>query len=138
MAAGAKSGGDGDQGTAVTLEADVPRFVILEHDHPVLHWDLMLEAGSVLNTWRLAVAPEPNLVIDALALGDHRLAYLEYEGPVSGNRVLVKCWYSGELSEMPDSTPGTLLLLLHGARVDGFIDLTMMENERWQFRWTKP
>ena len=26
----------------------MPRYVILEHDHPVLHWDLMLEAGGVL------------------------------------------------------------------------------------------
>src|SRR5437879_2020084 len=30
------------------------RFVILEHDHPQLHWDLMLEAGPALRTWRLS------------------------------------------------------------------------------------
>ena len=28
----------------------VPRFVILEHDYPELHWDFMLEAGAVLKT----------------------------------------------------------------------------------------
>ena len=35
----------------------MPRFVILEHDHPQLHWDFMLEVGEVLWTWRLATAP---------------------------------------------------------------------------------
>ena len=35
----------------------MPRFVILEHDHPVVHWDLMLEAGEALRTWRLAAPP---------------------------------------------------------------------------------
>src|SRR2546429_613448 len=37
----------------------MPRFVILEHDHPELHWDLMLEAGPVLRTWPLAAPPQP-------------------------------------------------------------------------------
>ena len=43
------------------------RFVILEHDHPKLHLDLMLEAGDVLQTWRLAGAPSPGRSIDATA-----------------------------------------------------------------------
>lgn len=65
----------------------MPRFVILEHDHPELHWDFMLEAGDVLKTWRLARMPaQAGESIPALRLGDHRLAYLDYEGPVSGNR----------------------------------------------------
>ena len=36
----------------------MPRFVILEHDHPSLHWDFILEVGEVLWTWRLS-APRP-------------------------------------------------------------------------------
>ena len=35
----------------------MPRFVILEHDHPRLHWDLMLQTGDALRTWRLASPP---------------------------------------------------------------------------------
>ena len=35
----------------------MPRFVILEHDHPHLHWDLMLEADGSLHAWRLACVP---------------------------------------------------------------------------------
>ena len=56
----------------------MPRFVILEHDHPVLHWDLMLEADGVLQTWRLAQPPALACVIDASAIDDHRLFYLEF------------------------------------------------------------
>src|SRR5205807_395991 len=43
----------------------MPRFVILEHDHPELHWDLMLEAGPVLRTWRLAAPPQPGRAVAA-------------------------------------------------------------------------
>ena len=79
------------------------RFVILEHDHPVMHWDLMLEAGDVLQTWRLMQPPESvGCAIEATALGDHRVMYLDYEGPVSGDRGTVKRWDAGEFSEDPD------------------------------------
>lgn len=51
------------------------------------HWDLMLEAGDVLATWRLATPPSASTgTIDAHHIGDHRKAYLDYEGPISGDR----------------------------------------------------
>jgi hypothetical protein len=62
------------------------RFVLLEHDHPVLHWDLMIEAGGVLRTWRLPRLPSDVDEMTAEAIADHRLAYLDYEGEVSGGR----------------------------------------------------
>lgn len=64
----------------------MPRFVLLEHDHPFLHWDLMLECGAVLRTWRLAEMPGAAGSIAVEALPDHRRRYLDYEGPVSGGR----------------------------------------------------
>jgi hypothetical protein len=64
----------------------MPRFVILEHDHPHRHYDLMLEAGDVLWTWRLPRLPQVGDVMDAERVFDHRLVYLDYEGPISGNR----------------------------------------------------
>ncbi|HTU18613.1 MAG TPA: DNA polymerase ligase N-terminal domain-containing protein [Gemmataceae bacterium] len=73
----------------------MPRFVILEHDHPFLHWDLMLEAGSVLRTWRLAALPRCNEAIVATAVFDHRWLYLDYEGPIHGGRGQVVRWESG-------------------------------------------
>src|SRR5262245_48875567 len=65
----------------------MPRFVILEHDYPERHWDFMVEVGESLWTWRLPVLPQPGMgPIPATRIGDHRRAYLDYEGPVSGNR----------------------------------------------------
>jgi hypothetical protein len=74
----------------------MPRYVILAHDHPIVHWDLMLERDGVLRTWRLSGWPTTTGEIVADALGDHRLAYLDYEGPVSGGRGSVTRWDAGE------------------------------------------
>lgn len=63
----------------------MPRYVLLRHDHPILHWDLMLEVGSTLWTWRLSTPPDDQ-PRRAERLGDHRRIYLDYEGPVSGGR----------------------------------------------------
>ena len=68
------------------------RFVILAHDWPHPHFDLMIEVAGVLRTWRLSELPRGKSVADRPAerLGDHRLAYLDYEGPVSGGRGTVR------------------------------------------------
>ncbi len=78
------------------------RFVILRHELPGperggVHWDFMLEQGTVLRTWALALEPNSATQIAADALVDHRLAYLDYEGPISGDRGQVTQWDIGEL-----------------------------------------
>ena len=114
----------------------MPRFVILEHDHPFLHWDLMLEAGAVLQTWRLAAAPDVGVApIEATALGDHRALYLDYEGPVSGKRGTVKRWDAGVFTETPASTAATRILILEGMRVFGRCRLRHVEGSSWRFEW---
>lgn len=62
------------------------RFVILEHDHPFLHWDLLLEDSNALRSWRLLAPLKTDCWLAAEKLPDHRKIYLDYEGPVSGNR----------------------------------------------------
>ncbi len=112
----------------------MPRFVILEHDHPVLHWDFMLEAGSILKTWRLAEAP--NTIgewIEALPLGDHRVAYLDYEGPVSGGRGRVRRWDQGEYESLPALEGEAVRVLLNGEIIRGAIVIKEMEA-RWVFQ----
>src|SRR5947208_3096689 len=96
----------------------MPRFVILEHDHPHLHWDFMLEAGDVLRTWRLAGPPSPGGVVVAEPLFDHRRAYLDYEGPVSGNRGTVKRWDGGTFAWEADEA-GRVVVRLAGGRLNG-------------------
>lgn len=87
----------------------MPEFVVLEHDWPELHWDLMLESGSSLATWRLKHSPRTGLWIPAERIADHRKAYLNYEGPVSGNRGCVSRQFSGQFS--PELAPADSMTL---------------------------
>src|SRR5207253_10100415 len=103
--------------THYDLEPAVPRFVILEHDHPELHWDLMLEVGDVLWTWRLCGDPETvGEAIPAQRIGEHRLLYLDYEGPVRGGRGTVRRWDAGTY-EMELCEPQRMCFRWQGARV---------------------
>lgn len=79
----------------------MPRFVVLQHDWPQLHWDLMLENGANLRTWRLAEAPRPGNSIALVRLPPHRSIHLDYEGPVSGNRGTVRRVLSGSYHPVP-------------------------------------
>ena len=111
----------------------MPRFVVLTHDHPVLHWDLMLEQGDSLRTWRLAQPPDAAGSIAAEALPDHRLAYLDYEGPVSGDRGTVERWDSGEY-EVVESIADYLVVRLSGRKLVGLAALERVHGTPWRFR----
>jgi hypothetical protein len=109
----------------------MPRYVILLHELPAgqklarggtTHWDLMLEWGTVLRTWALSCEPALGLTCDAQQLADHRLAYLEYEGPVSGNRGHVTRWDAGEY-EIESQADHALALILHGPRLPSRLSL---------------
>ncbi len=52
------------------------------------HFDLMIEDGPTLATWKIDVPPETASVegIPCERIADHRRRYLEYEGPISGDR----------------------------------------------------
>src|SRR5262245_50341727 len=113
----------------------MPRYVILEHDHPGLHWDFMLETGGVLLTWRLAAPPEPEILIPALALADHRLQYLDYEGPVSGNRGLVKRWDAGTFSWLEQEAE-RIVVRLTGQKLAGTACLQQQGEEKWSLSFT--
>ncbi len=74
----------------------MPRFAVLIHDSPRgLHYDFFLEAGDVLKTWALPQLPAPGVETECEALDDHRLTYLDYEGPISGGRGTVARWDRG-------------------------------------------
>jgi hypothetical protein len=108
----------------------MPRFVILEHNHPMLHWDLMLEAGPVLRTWRLAAPPRPGEAIAATAVFDHRLLYLDYEGPISGGRGRVVRWEHGTFTgPVPGEPP--VIVHLHGERLHGVLRLEQIDGDSW-------
>ncbi len=73
----------------------MPRFVVLEHRWNGIHFDLMLERDGALRTWSLGEPLTDARTIAANPLPDHRLVYLLYEGPISGDRGFVKRLDSG-------------------------------------------
>jgi len=69
----------------------MPRFAILHHTTPADaekpdHYDLLLEDEEILKTYTLEEFPAVGAVVTATANFDHRLIYLDYEGPISGGR----------------------------------------------------
>jgi hypothetical protein len=114
----------------------MPDFVILEHDHPHLHWDFMLEAGDGLRTWRLAAPPEIGTRVEADALADHRRAYLDYEGPISGGRGTVLRWDFG-VFEWVATTADRVAVDLSGVRWSGHVELTRESNGTWEASFEK-
>jgi hypothetical protein len=110
----------------------MPRYVILEHDHPHRHWDLMLEAGEVLRTWRLSEPPRPATEVAADPSFDHRLVYLAYEGPVSGGRGCVVRWDAGTFTAA-EETAERLVVRLEGERLRGTAVLARADAGGWTF-----
>jgi hypothetical protein len=120
---------------------DKPRFVVLRHETPPnfprgLHWDLMLEQDGVLRTWALAEEPNPRKTILAEELAVHRMAYLQYEGPVAGDRGTVTRWDEGEFS-IAQETADAIDLELSGRRLVGKVKLNRRPEDpvQWTFRW---
>jgi hypothetical protein len=116
----------------------MPRFVILRHDSPQgVHFDLMLEAGDVLETWSLPQPPQANVEMLCEALRDHRLAYLDYEGPVAGDRGSVTRWDGGTF-EMVEQNERKWILDVRGTKLVGRATLqaSTVEPPRWSFRFS--
>jgi hypothetical protein len=108
----------------------MPRFVLLEHDHPYPHFDLMLEGDQVLWTWRLAALPS-EVPVEATRVADHRLIYLTYEGPVSGGRGSVRRVDHGEFT-WRTSDPDRLSVILLGGSLRGMLCLEEQGGDLWR------
>jgi hypothetical protein len=112
----------------------MPRYALLHHDHPAPHFDLLLEAGPVAWTWRLASLPVSGAEVPAERIADHRLLYLDYEGEVSGGRGSVRREDGGDYVWMYQS-PGRVVVQLQGARFHGVLELEEGQGG-WVVRFT--
>ena len=103
------------------------RFVLLEHRWDGVHWDFMLERDGVLKTWALDAPPRPGAVGSGRALPDHRLAYLEHEGPISGDRGTVRRVDGGAYRPI-EWTDDLVRVRLEGRQLVGEIRLSRDER----------
>lgn len=118
----------------------MPRFVVLFHEtppeyDPPPHFDLMLEAGGALRTFALPHWPAAGETVGCEQLADHRLAYLDYEGPISGGRGHVTRHEAGEY-EIVKETSEALVLELSSQRLHGTLTLQRLaDSQPWGATW---
>lgn len=108
------------------------QFVILEHQTPDgVHWDVMIQYGDVLWTWRMDCFP-PNLTVPLPLekIADHPLRFLTYEGPVQ-NR-------TGQVRRMDEGfyyptrqTDNSLTVHFFGRHLSGIYQLDNIKNTHW-------
>ena len=114
----------------------MPRYVVLRHEpgsasDRELHWDLMLEQESSLRTWALDSEPGAGASITARELASHRKAYLDYEGPVSGERGSVTRFDRGTYQVIRQFENG-LAIELDGQRLQAAVTLQRYgDDQRW-------
>ena len=150
--------GKRDPQQSLTTRFPMPRFVLLYHDCPPhyerpSHWDLMLQAGEALRTWALPRLPHAWAVfqqrtassypdcppvacadsVGAERLADHRLDYLDLEGPLSGDRGTVRRIDCGTYASQSDS-PACRQLTLASGNWKGRITLQQSAGDENQ--WT--
>jgi DNA polymerase Ligase (LigD) len=112
-----------------------PRFVVQEHTTSEgVHWDLMLEEGEVLITFRLEEPPEEALrhPVGATRIFDHPLRFLTYEGPVQKGTGQVRIVEWGTyLASDPQEDRWSLTL--SGEILEGRFALTRAQGDAWRF-----
>lgn len=124
----------------------MPRYVLLRHDVPPSfgrpsHWDLLLENGTECLAWALDDLPAAWAVklqissssasVTALGLRPHRPFYLNYEGPISGDRGSVYRVAAGEFEWELNSASHVRLRLCAGTLV-GRCELEYVADQVWR------
>jgi hypothetical protein len=117
------------------MSREYKRFVIQKHTKGKnTHWDLMLERGSILQTYRLDKAPNEalHLAVNAIKIFDHPLKFLTYQGPVNKGRGDVRITESGTY-KIVHQAHNQIELDLSGKILKGKFTLTHIEGDNWQF-----
>lgn len=114
-----------------TPRAENPRrFVVLQHtDAAGLHFDLMIDLGPALATWKFAQPPEDAVdgSLPCQRIGNHRRVYLDYEGPVSGDRGQVVRHDAGDCDAANDDGRDWLVTF-RGEKLSGRYRLKSMDT----------
>jgi len=93
------------------------------------HYDLLLESGEALATWRLRHTNFENQQ-PAQKIQEHRKKYLDYEGDISGGRGTVKIWDTG--TYVPDVWGDKRIQIsLAGTQLKVRLRLQCAEDDSW-------
>ena len=120
----------------------MPGYVILYHQQntpsaDLTHWDLMLEKDGTLRTWKISQEPAADQQLSATLLPDHRLVYLQYEGPISGDRGHVNQWDYGTFQGIVPTESKPFSVQLTGKIFHGTLSLQppAANEEDWQIQF---
>lgn len=114
------------------------RFVVHEHHATRLHFDLRLEIGGVLKSWAVPKGVSMNSKDKRLAVAvpDHSLSYIAYEGTISEGSYgagEVRIWDSGMYETGTDPAQqlekGKLIFEFFGLKLRGGFALLKMARE---------
>ena len=121
--------------------SDQRRFVILWHEMPLNsdtdtsrgdHFDLMFQVGQQLRSWACESEPQVGASLHVKRLPKHRLAYLDYEGPISNDRGRVSRWDFGDY-ELVHETEDQFIVKAHGAKLVATLTFTL-ESDGWMLQ----
>lgn len=114
---------------------DEERFAVQQHQREgePTHWDLMLQAGEILQTYRIAVPATEwgQGPMQAVRIFDHPLKFLSYEGSVNKGKGNVTISDSGgyRIIEQEDNRQH---LEFKGTVLRGSFILTHLGNDTWE------
>lgn len=115
---------------------EYPRFVILKHTRQghLPHWDMMLETGKALHTWRLDAHPSDidDQYIAIERIEDHELRFLDYTGPVNDGKGMVELADSGFFRVLGSDPSGAQTLEFNGRRLKERFKLAHIARDQWQ------
>ncbi|MDO8302994.1 MAG: DNA polymerase ligase N-terminal domain-containing protein [Sedimentisphaerales bacterium] len=117
------------------MNAAAKKFVVQEHTRSSeTHWDLMLESGGILRTWRINTPPQhiSNKPTSAEKIFDHDIKFLTYQGPVNNGLGSI-CIVDEGTFETLDETQETIRLHLRGKILFGTFALENIEHDHWRF-----
>ncbi|MCA9189857.1 MAG: DNA polymerase ligase N-terminal domain-containing protein [Pirellulaceae bacterium] len=119
------------------------RFVVLFHELSpdglrTSHWDFMVEHNAALLSWALPAPPWEVYEQTCSRLADHRIDYLQIEGPISGDRGHVTRLDCGTASELSVSADRCAMRLL-GTLLSGTVVLERINQDgdaHTQWHWS--
>lgn len=118
------------------------KFVVHHHTgHPgeADHYDLMIDEGKTLATWRISPESMARLLAGATAgaarIANHRREYLTFEGPISCDRGMVKIMDTGECELIGDDG-GVFVYWFEGKKIRGQLEIEPLRGDRWEITLT--